>query len=75
MLTHKDVPEDLAYAVVKATFEGRPELIRGLKSAQDTLPENAGSVAAVPFHAGAIRFYRERGIPVPASALPPESRP
>lgn len=75
MLTHKDVPEDLAYAVVKATFEGRDALIRGLKSAQETVPENVGNVTAVPLHVGAVRFFKERGIAVPAKALPPEHRP
>jgi len=75
MLAHKDLPEDLAYALVKATFESRQDLIRGLKSAQETVAENIAQVTALPLHAGAVRYYRERGIVLPPKAFPPEYRP
>lgn len=50
--------------------------VRGLTSAQETVPENVAYVTALPLHAGAVKyFFKERGMAVPAKALPPECRP
>jgi TRAP-type uncharacterized transport system substrate-binding protein len=46
-----------------------------LKSAQETLPENVRHVTALPLHAGAVKYFKERGIAIPAKAMPPEVKP
>ena len=62
LLSSTDVPEIAAYSMVRAVFEGLDEL----KAMQPVL---AGLVAermirdglSAPLHAGAIRYYEERG--------------
>jgi len=73
MITHKDKPEDFIYAVLKATFENKEALLTAFKGAKDTIPENiTKTYNAIPLHVGAVKFYKERGIPIPDSELPPE---
>jgi TRAP transporter TAXI family solute receptor len=66
-LAHKDVPEDLVYLVVKTVLEHGAELARAHPAARETVLENWKRNTIVPFHPGALRYLRERGISVPAS--------
>lgn len=68
-VAHKDLPEDLVYAIVKAVFEKRPELMKAQPSARETVPENVVRDTFLPLHPGAARYYREHGIDLPASIL------
>lgn len=72
MFTNKNTPDDFVYAVVKAAFENIKTIMAAQISAKDTLIENAKFITALPFHPGAIRFYKEKGISFPESAYPPE---
>lgn len=71
MVVHREAREDFIYEVVRATFEGQKELVTAFKGAVETLQENVRHTT-IPLHAGAYRFYQERGIAVPAAAVPPE---
>lgn len=62
IFTYQDLPENVAYAIVKTTMENLNEL-RGvhryykqwsLKSAVENVP--------VPMHPGAIKYYKEKGV-------------
>lgn len=73
MITHKDKPEDFIYAVIKATFENKDALMATFKGAKDIIPENIPKTyKAIPLHVGAVKYYKEKGIPIPDSELPPE---
>ena len=65
-----DVPEEDVYLVVKTIFENLPFLNNIHAATREISLE--GSVGAAPFvlHPGAIRYYRERGLTVPASLIP-----
>jgi len=39
-------------------------------SACDTVPQNVGKDAFLPLHPGAVRYYREIGISIPAKLMP-----
>lgn len=62
LLTHANVPDQVVYDLVKATFESL-EKMRGQHPAwhdlQPSIMIRDGLVA--PLHPGAIRYYRERG--------------
>ena len=60
-----DLPDDLVYQLVKAVFENQPLLVKATSAASDTLPQNAVKDTFLPFHPGAVRYYREIGISVP----------
>lgn len=67
-LAHKDVPEDLAYEIVKAVFENHERLLQTHSSAKETLLENVSMNQIVPYHPGAVRYFKEQGIEVPKIA-------
>ena len=60
-----DLPDDLVYQLVKAVFENQPRLMKATLAASDTLPQNVVKDTFLPFHPGAIRYYREIGISIP----------
>jgi uncharacterized protein len=66
-VAHKDLPDDLVYKIVKATFGNREELMKAQSSAKETVPANISRDTVLPLHPGAERYYREIGIPVPVA--------
>jgi TRAP transporter TAXI family solute receptor len=65
-----DLPDDLVYQLVKAVFDNQPRLVKATPAASDTLPKNAVKDTFLPFHPGAVRYYREIGINIPESLVP-----
>jgi TRAP transporter TAXI family solute receptor len=57
--------EKLAYNIVKVLFEHKSKLEAGHKMAQQLTLESAVLGSPYPFHPGAIKFYKEKGIKVP----------
>jgi TRAP-type uncharacterized transport system substrate-binding protein len=53
------------YQLVKAVFENQPRLVNATSVASDTLPKNVVKDIFLPFHPGAVRYYREIGITIP----------
>ena len=64
------VPEELVYQLVKAVFENQPRLVKATSAASDTLPQNVVKDTFLPFHPGAVRYYREIGIKIPDELAP-----
>jgi uncharacterized protein len=65
-----DLPDDLVYQLVKATFENQPRLVKATSAASDTLAQNVVKDTFLPLHPGAVRYYRESGINIPAALAP-----
>jgi TRAP transporter TAXI family solute receptor len=58
-------PNELAYKTTKAVFENLETLRAAVKPAKDTTLENTAKFigkAAIPFHPGAIKFFKEKGL-------------
>jgi uncharacterized protein len=66
-----DLPDELVYQLVKAVFENQPRLAKATPAASDTLPQNVVKNTILPFHPGAVRYYREIGIKIPDALVPP----
>jgi uncharacterized protein len=62
-----DLPDDLVYQLVKAVHENQPRLVKAHPAARETLPQNVDKNTFLPFHPGAVRYYREVGITIPAN--------
>jgi TRAP transporter TAXI family solute receptor len=60
-----DLPEDLVYQLVKTVFENQARLVKAHSSALETIPQNVDKNTFLPFHPGALRYYREKGIKIP----------
>lgn len=71
-IAHKDIPEDLVYAVTKTVLENNPQMVKGHAAAKETVLANWNRNTFLPFHPGAVRYLREKGISVPKNLLPPE---
>lgn len=57
-VARSDLPEDLAYAIVSAVFSNHDELVRAHPAAAATVPANFSRNGFLPFHEGAVRWYR-----------------
>ena len=78
-MASKELPEDVAYRIVKSYVEGLPEVaasypaVKGWDPVGDLfkyVPEGA----EVPVHLGLVRYAREKGVEVPKRFLPPEHK-
>jgi len=72
-IADKDLPDDLIYKIVKATFENRQALITINPKSKATIPENI-IYSTIPIHSGALKYYKEVGIEIPDELIPPEAR-
>jgi TRAP transporter TAXI family solute receptor len=70
-----DVEDDVVYEVTKVIFDNLSFLYSVHKATRVMTLDNAVEGLPVPLHPGAVRFYRERGIPIPDHLLPPEEKP
>jgi uncharacterized protein len=61
-IVHKDLPEDLVYEITKAVLENNAGWCRATAPAKETVPANAIKNTFLPFHPGAVRYYKEKGI-------------
>jgi len=65
LVVPENANENLVYQIVKTLFEKKEELVRVHKDAAFLdLANQASGASPIPFHPGAARYYRERGITV-----------
>ena len=60
-VTTESMDEKLVYSITKLLFERKADLVAVHKEAQKLTLKNAVSVSSVPYHSGAIRYYKEQG--------------
>lgn len=65
-VAHKDVPESLAYEITKLVMENNDRMVQIHAAAKATKLENVGNNGFLPFHPGAVRYFEEKGVKIPA---------
>jgi TRAP transporter TAXI family solute receptor len=60
-VTTEKMDEKLVYAITKNLFEKKADLVAVHKQANNITLKNATNLADIPFHPGAIRYYKEQG--------------
>jgi len=63
----KDLPADLVYEIVKAFYAGHDRMVKTHPSANESVVANLKRNEFLPYHPGAVRYYRENGINLPAA--------
>lgn len=62
LVSHEGVSDVAVYVMTKAMFDNLATLVASHNAAKGIKLETATSGTAVPFHPGAIKFYREAGV-------------
>jgi TRAP-type uncharacterized transport system substrate-binding protein len=66
------MPESLVYEIMKVVLDNNERMQQIHQAAEETLPENWKHNTFLPFHPGAVRYFREKGVELPAEVIPPE---
>ncbi len=70
VICSQDLDEDLVYNLTKAVFDHQSYLMQIHPFAKYTTPENAVKTSPIPFHPGAIKYFKEKGIEIPERLMP-----
>jgi TRAP transporter TAXI family solute receptor len=62
LITHENVAEDVVYEFTKRMYENRDEIAQQHPAGKALNPKNIVRDTGTPFHAGAIKYYKEVGI-------------
>jgi hypothetical protein len=63
LVCHEKMKGDIAYDILKAFFDHKPELVNVHKEARHlSLDYQAVGGSPIPFHPGAIRYFTEKGL-------------
>ena len=57
--THKDMPDDLVYRIAKTIHGGKGDMMKGHPVFRSFRPDGMTEEIGVPWHPGAIKFYKE----------------
>ena len=68
-VTHKDLPDDIAYQLTKMFFENIEYFKDVYRPTLETKPEDILRVKTTPIHPGAARYYKEIGLDIPADRI------
>jgi len=61
LVTTDKMDEKLVYAITKNLFEKKADLVAVHKEANKLTLKNAVNLSEVPFHLGAVKYYKEQG--------------
>jgi TRAP transporter TAXI family solute receptor len=70
IIAHKSVPDATAYWFVKAVLDNPEKVAKAHPAASATVTKNATANTFMTFHPGAVRYYREVGVALPAELAP-----
>jgi TRAP transporter TAXI family solute receptor len=71
LFTHKDLPDDLIYKFLEVAYANQDLMVTTHRSLKDATLANQ-KYLSLPLHPGAYKYYKEKGIPIPKEALPPQ---
>ena len=67
LTVHERMDESLAYQITKLLHERTADLVAVHQAAKEITLKSAVVGSPVPFHPGALRYYKEKGTKVPGA--------
>jgi uncharacterized protein len=67
LTAHERMDESLAYQMTKLLLERTPDLVTVHQAAKEITLKSAVWGSPIPFHPGALRYYKEKGTKVPGA--------
>lgn len=74
MAVRKSLPEEVVYRMTKLTWENLGEIHQTAVDLRTIVKDQPFIGVNMPLHMGAVKYYREKGIKIPANILPPEAK-
>ena len=68
LIANQKLDDNLAYQITKLLLEHTADLVAVHKAASEMNLKNAVVGSPIPFHPGALRYYKEKGITLPATS-------
>lgn len=62
LIVASDIKEDVVYNLTKALFENQAELAQAHAKGKELSLEKAVKGVSIPFHPGAVKYYKEKGL-------------
>lgn len=69
-IANKDMPDATAYLITKTVLENNATMVKAHAAAKETIAANATRNTFLPFHPGAVRYYKEKGIKLDPATIP-----
>jgi uncharacterized protein len=57
-----ELPEDFVYELTKSVLDNNAQLVQGHSAGKETVAANADKNTFLPFHPGAARYFKEKGV-------------
>ena len=70
---HKDMPPEAVYEITKSYWKNFKNISKQFPGVSGATPEDA-IASEIPLHVGAIKYYQETGVNIPAHLFPPEAK-
>ena len=64
LICHEKMDPTLAYNILKTFFANKPELVAVHQEAKNLTLEDAVDGSPIPFHPGAVKFFKEKGMKI-----------
>ena len=61
LVVREDLPEDIVYTLTRTLFENLADVARAHSKGSEILLDRATDGVTIPFHAGAVRYLKEKG--------------
>jgi TRAP transporter TAXI family solute receptor len=62
LIVNSEIKGDIVYNITKALFENQAELAIGHAKGKELSLQTAVKGVSIPFHPGAVRYYKEKGV-------------
>jgi uncharacterized protein len=62
LIVHPDIKGDIVYNITKALFENQAQLASAHAKGKEISIQTAVKGVSIPFHPGAVRYYKEKGV-------------